>query len=130
MAEPSDASQVLHPSSKGHALADSDWQDAHFDAKRREYEAMLRSVGLRKGWRVLDAGSGNGSYLPLIAEEVGPTGHITALDIAPENIAVIEQRIPPGPSIVQLRPSLAISCQSRFPADLLTPSGAPTRFST
>lgn len=94
MADPSEGSQVLHPSSKGHALAGSDWQDAHFNSKRSEYETMLRSVGLRKGWRVLDAGAGNGSYLPLIAQEVGPTGKITALDVAPENIAIIERRVP------------------------------------
>jgi SAM-dependent methyltransferase len=53
---------------------------------------MLRSVGLRPGWRVLDAGCGSGSYVPLIAEAVGPAGAIDALDLAPENVALAARR--------------------------------------
>jgi ubiquinone/menaquinone biosynthesis C-methylase UbiE len=83
----------LQTSSTGHALAGVGWLDAHFEADRPEYEAILRSVGLRRGWHVLDAGCGSGSFLPLIAAEVGPTGQITALDLAPENIAAVEQRV-------------------------------------
>jgi SAM-dependent methyltransferase len=83
----------LHTSSTGHALAGAGWLDVHFEAARPEYETILRSVGLRRGWHVLDAGCGSGSFLPLIAAEVGPTGQITALDLAPENIADVEQRV-------------------------------------
>lgn len=82
-----------HASSHGHALSGTDWLDAHFEADRPEYEALLRSVGLRRGWHVLDAGCGAGSFLPLIAAEVGPTGRITALDLAPENIVAVEHRV-------------------------------------
>ena len=82
-----------HASSQGHALAGVDWLDVHFEAERPEYEAILRSVGLRHGWHVLDAGCGAGGFLPLIAAEVGPTGRITALDLAPENVAVVAQRV-------------------------------------
>jgi hypothetical protein len=32
--------------------------DLHFEACRPAYEAMLRSVGLQSGWRVIDAGCG------------------------------------------------------------------------
>lgn len=65
--------------------------DEHFDACRAEYEAMARSVGLRPGWRVLDAGCGAGSFLPLLAELVGPDGALAACDLAPDNIARVEQ---------------------------------------
>jgi arsenite methyltransferase len=82
-----------HASSQGHALAGTGWLDVHFEAARPEYESLLRSVGLRRGWHVLDAGCGAGSFLPLIAADIGPTGRITALDLAPENIAVVEQRV-------------------------------------
>lgn len=82
-----------HTSSAGSVLAGVDWLDIHFEACYPEYAQMLRSVGLKAGWHVLDAGCGSGSYLPLIAEMVGPTGHITALDLAPENIATVEQRL-------------------------------------
>ena len=81
-----------HAASTGLVLTSAALLDAHFEACRPEYEAMLRSVGLQPGWRVLDAGCGSGSYLPLIAETVGPTGAITALDLAPENVAIVERR--------------------------------------
>jgi arsenite methyltransferase len=47
---------------------------------------MIRSVGIKPGWRVLDAGCGGGSFLPLLAELVGKDGNVSALDPAPENI--------------------------------------------
>ncbi len=80
-------------SSAGHAMAAGTYLDAHFEMCRPEYEAMLRSVGLQPTWSVLDAGCGRGNYLPVIAEAVGPTGMIAALDLAPENIATVEQSV-------------------------------------
>jgi ubiquinone/menaquinone biosynthesis C-methylase UbiE len=55
-----------------------------------EYEEMLRWVGLQPGWHVLDAASGSGSFLPLMTELVGPSGKVSAIDLAPENVQVIE----------------------------------------
>ena len=83
-----------HAVSTGHILAAGEWLDTHFEACRPEYEAMLRSVGVERGWRVLDAGCGSGSLLPCMADLVGPTGQIVALDIAPENVAIVGQRLP------------------------------------
>jgi len=80
----------------GHANSTGEWLDAHFAMARPEYEAMLRSVGIRPGWHVLDAGCGHGAFLPWLAELVGPTGRITALDLAPENVAAVEARFPDG----------------------------------
>lgn len=80
-------------SSTGHACATGTYLDAHFEMCRPEYEAMVRSVGLQPRWHVLDAGCGRGNYLPLIAEAVGPTGAIAALDLASENIATVEQSV-------------------------------------
>ncbi len=68
------------------------WLDVHFAACRPEYEAMLRSVGLQPGWRVLDAGCGCDSFLPLMAALLGPAGHIAAYDLAPDTIATVERR--------------------------------------
>lgn len=87
------SSSVWHHSSLGHVGSASAWRDAHFAMAQPEYEMLLRSVGIQPGWRILDAGSGNGSFLPLLAELVGPTGHITALDLAPENVAVVREHV-------------------------------------
>jgi SAM-dependent methyltransferase len=71
------------------ALDAADWLDVHFAACQPEYEALLRAVGLQPGWRVLDAGCGGGSHLPLLAQAVGPTGHVAALDLEAGNLAAV-----------------------------------------
>ncbi len=82
-----------HTSSTGHTMATGDWLDLHFEAARPEYEAQMRAVGIQTGWRVLDAGCGGGPFLPWLAELVGPTGHLVALDLAPENIAAVKAHL-------------------------------------
>lgn len=81
----------------GQGLGTPEWLDVHFEACRPEYEAMLRMVGVQMGWRVLDAGCGSGSFMPLLAELVGPKGSLVALDTAPANIAAIEGRLDVSP---------------------------------
>src|SRR4051812_35021645 len=71
---------IPYASSQGQVFTQAGMLDTHFEAARPEYEAMLRSAGLQLGWHVLDAGCGGGSFVPLIAEAVGPTGHVTAFD--------------------------------------------------
>ena len=89
-------SQHSTTTSTGHDLSESSYLDAHFEAMRPEYETMIRSVGIQPGWRVLDAGCGSGSFLPLLAELVGESGHISALDLAPENIEAVETLVDSG----------------------------------
>ena len=92
MAEPQ-STRDDHRSSPGQVLSEAAWLDAHFEAGRLEYEAMLTSVPVEPGWRVLDAGCGSGSYLPLLADRLGGKGHIDALDLAPENITIVQRRL-------------------------------------
>jgi SAM-dependent methyltransferase len=81
-----------HATSTGQALSEAGWLDLHFEACRPEYEEMLRFVGVPRGARVLDAGCGSGGYLPLLCELVGPGGSVYAMDLAPENVALVEDR--------------------------------------
>ena len=43
----------------------------------------MRPVGIEPGWRCLDIGAGNGSMTHWLAEQVGPTGHVVAVDCNP-----------------------------------------------
>lgn len=79
-------------SSRGHHGSAIEWLDTHFQAAQAEYLEILGASGIQRGWQVLDAGAGSGSFLPFLAEMVGPDGAITALDLAPENIDAIERR--------------------------------------
>ncbi|MEU7823012.1 class I SAM-dependent methyltransferase [Catellatospora sp. NPDC049133] len=47
---------------------------------------VLESTGIRPGLRCLDAGPGAGTISYWLAQQVGPAGHVTALDIAPVHI--------------------------------------------
>ncbi|PZM09834.1 SAM-dependent methyltransferase [Rhizobium tubonense] len=76
--------------SAGHKLSAGGHLDVHYLALKDEYDATLRATGIRSGWSVLDAGAGNGVFLPLMAELLGAGGHIEALDLAQENVEAIE----------------------------------------
>lgn len=92
----SDERDRMNVTSTGLVGTEGGFLDAHFEACRPEYEAMLASVGLEPGWRVLDAASGSGSFLPLIAEGVGASGSVSAFDLAPDNVAIVGERIARG----------------------------------
>lgn len=67
--------------------------DAHFEACRRTYGRLLRRAGIPAGARVLDAGCGTGAFLPLLAAQVGPDGHLAALDLTAEHVVAARRRM-------------------------------------
>lgn len=83
----------LYSTSTGHVLSNEQWLDLHYAAVRYEYESIIRSLSFQSGWRVLDAGCGSGHFIKPLANLVGVKGHITAIDLAPENIAAVQKRV-------------------------------------
>jgi arsenite methyltransferase len=84
--------QKTATTTQGHAMSNSDWLDSHFEAAREAYEAAAHYASIQPGWKLLDAGAGGGSYLPLLSTLVGSSGTLDAVDLAPENVAAIRQR--------------------------------------
>ncbi|MFO7631071.1 MAG: class I SAM-dependent methyltransferase [Chloroflexota bacterium] len=84
--------QTMANTTQGHALSSSDWLDSHFEAAREAYEKAAYYADIQPGWKLLDAGAGGGSYLPLLSTLVGSTGTLDAIDLAPENVVAIRQR--------------------------------------
>ena len=82
-----------HTTSIGHRLSDAGFLDLHFEICRQEYMQLVEDAGFEPSWHVLDAGCGAGSFVPLIADQVGPNGKLTAIDLAPENVEIAEDRI-------------------------------------
>ncbi|MCC6673236.1 MAG: methyltransferase domain-containing protein [Planctomycetes bacterium] len=68
-----------------------------FETESREIysrrRAVADAVGLRPGEHVADIGTGTGVFLPVFAKDVGPTGLVYGVDIAPEFLARLGKRL-------------------------------------
>jgi 2-polyprenyl-3-methyl-5-hydroxy-6-metoxy-1,4-benzoquinol methylase len=68
-------------------LLDHDWEQEPYRLALLEHHAdptsaaRLRATGLGAGWRCLEVGAGRGSVARWMATQVGPSGHVTALDL-------------------------------------------------
>jgi len=61
--------------------------------RRRYMRPLLDRVGIRSGDRVLELGSGPGTFTVGAARRVGPDGSVIAVDIQPEMIARVRKRV-------------------------------------
>lgn len=73
------------------------WQGANWliRNKREREEAAVRmreELRLKPGMAVCDMGSGNGYHTLPIAEAVGPSGKVYAVDVQPEMIVMLNER--------------------------------------
>lgn len=91
MSKSEQESSTLSTNSAGQNLTDASQLDNHYRLAQAEYDACIAKVGIQSGWHVLDAGCGNGVFIPHIANAVGSNGLVTALDHAPENVLAVEQ---------------------------------------
>jgi SAM-dependent methyltransferase len=55
-------------------------------------ERLFREAGIGPGMRVLDAGCGTGEVTLLVADLVGPSGSVVAVDRSPEMLATVRSR--------------------------------------
>ena len=76
------------PKSRSYLMEDSR-EGSRLEAKtdREDVNRRLRFFEFRKGMRVLDAGAGTGAVARVLADLVGPTGDVTALDFSFERSA-------------------------------------------
>jgi len=51
----------------------------------------LDRCGVSRGWACLEVGGGGGSITRWLANQVGPTGHVTVTDIEPRFLEPLEQ---------------------------------------
>jgi ubiquinone/menaquinone biosynthesis C-methylase UbiE len=83
---------VVHVNECGLPLNAIEWLETHHQSKAREREQMICDLGLEQGSFVVDAGCGPGLWSPLLAQAVGPNGHVLGVDISPEALVTAQKR--------------------------------------
>lgn len=78
---------------------------------------LLPNLGLRPGMVVCDMGCGNGYYTAPLAQLL-PTGHVYAVDIQPEMLALLRERLQ-DESLLNVTPVLGTPSDPRLPAGAL-----------
>ncbi|PQQ42248.1 class I SAM-dependent methyltransferase [Photorhabdus luminescens] len=56
-------------------------------------DRLLTESGIRTGMQILEIGCGTGDLTRLIANRVGPSGHVMALDMSSEAIRIAHSRL-------------------------------------
>jgi len=86
-----------------------DQSDRDYSAKLRsfntfaepEIRALIRSLDLKPGMHILDAGCGTGEALSWLASEVGPRGSVVGIDLAVAHVAAARTHASPTVQIHQ-----------------------------
>jgi ubiquinone/menaquinone biosynthesis C-methylase UbiE len=87
------------------------------DSRQREEdcERMLKNLGVKEGMTVCDMGCGNGFYALKLATMVGPKGRVLAVDIQPEMLKLLVERMEEQ-GIENITPILGSVHDPRLPA--------------
>ncbi len=71
----------------------------------RKIEYLLTEADIRRGFRIYEPGCGTGRLTEILADQVGPTGLVVALDISPRMVEACKRRM-------GSRPNVRIHCAS------------------
>ena len=75
----------------GSSPAERDRLRRQSEELRAHSAALLDRVGVQAGWKAIDLGCGPSGIIDLLAERVGPAGHVTGLDVNPANVALARE---------------------------------------
>ena len=71
----------------------ADWLERGSRQMEERPDLLLAALDLKPGMTVADVGAGTGYYSWQIAERVGATGRVDAVDVQPEMIALLKERM-------------------------------------
>ncbi len=60
---------------------------------------LVPTFNLKTGQKILDVGTGTGILIPFLLKEVGPTGHVTAVDYAEKMVEVCKSKYAHLPNV-------------------------------
>jgi precorrin-6B methylase 2 len=97
----------------GHEAAG--WLDRPEREKEEQPTKLLDALKLKPGEVVADVGAGSGYFTFRLAERVGPAGKVLAVDIQPEMLALIRQRMKQR-GVANVEPVLGTVTDPKLPA--------------
>jgi ubiquinone/menaquinone biosynthesis C-methylase UbiE len=100
----------------GHQAAD--WLERPEREKEEAPRKMLAALKLKPGDVVADVGAGSGYHTFRMAKKVGSKGKVYAVDIQPEMLAIIRQRMKAG-SVTNVEPVKGTVTDPKLPAGAL-----------
>jgi 2-polyprenyl-3-methyl-5-hydroxy-6-metoxy-1,4-benzoquinol methylase len=93
----------------------AEWLVRNSREEEEQPRLLLDTLELKAGQRVCDFGCGNGYYSLELAQRVGPTGEVWAIDIQQEMLDLLQQRAKPL-GLDNIRPILAEATDPHLPA--------------
>jgi precorrin-6B methylase 2 len=98
----------------GHQAAG--WLERPEREREEQPTKMLDALKLKPGEVVADVGAGSGYLTFRVAPRVGPTGKVLAVDIQPEMLALIRQKMKAG-GVTNVEPVMGTVTDPKLPAD-------------
>jgi ubiquinone/menaquinone biosynthesis C-methylase UbiE len=98
----------------GHEAAG--WLDRPERDKEEEPERLVDALKIKPGDVVADMGAGSGYFTFRLAERVGPRGKVLAVDIQPEMLTLIRQRMK-ARKLTNIEPIQGTESDPKLPAD-------------
>ncbi len=83
---------VVHVNEYGLPLNAMEWLEQHHESKAFERSQIIHDLNVQSENFIVDAGCGPGLWTPLLAQAVGPKGHILGIDISTEALVTAQRR--------------------------------------
>jgi SAM-dependent methyltransferase len=93
----------------------ADWLEREERTREEQPDRVLDALELKPGMSVADVGAGTGYYSRRIAQRVGRTGTVYAVDVQPEMLKRLEQGLARD-GVSNVKPVLATPADPRLPA--------------
>jgi SAM-dependent methyltransferase len=94
------------------------WLERPEREREEEPSKAITALGIKPGQVVADVGAGSGYYTVRLAQQVGTSGKVFAVDIQPEMLTLLRQRVA-RERLTQVEVSQAIETDPRLPQNQL-----------
>src|SRR5262249_36287808 len=96
----------------------ADWLERPEREKEGQPDKLLNALKINAGDVIADIGAGSGYYTFRLAQRIGPMGKVLAVDIQPEMLVLIRQRMK-ARQVTNIEPTQGTETDPKLPAALV-----------